>query len=87
MNKELRAKVLKEHEYKCDKCGFADERVLAVHHKDRNKKNTSMDNLGVLCRNCHWLEHRKELAKCLREHNHELRKLRNPTNTTKSEHT
>jgi 5-methylcytosine-specific restriction endonuclease McrA len=30
---------------------------LHVHHKDKNRSNNSRDNLIVLCRPCHLLEH------------------------------
>jgi len=41
----------------CQKCGITDIRVLAVHHKDYNRKNNDLDNLIWLCRNCHCLVH------------------------------
>ena len=43
----------------CADCGNKDERVIVVHHKDRNRKNNKPDNLKWLCRNCHCLEHLK----------------------------
>jgi hypothetical protein len=42
---------------KCSKCGIVDKRVLAVHHKDGNRKNNSLENLEWLCRNCHCIVH------------------------------
>ena len=43
---------------KCEKCGFdAQPKILGVHHKDGNRKNNAMENLAVLCPNCHSLEH------------------------------
>lgn len=42
---------------KCEKCGFADKRILMVHHKDHNRKNKGRENLLVICPNCHALEH------------------------------
>lgn len=41
----------------CAKCNGQDPRVLAVHHKDKNRKNNSLDNLTWLCHNCHYLVH------------------------------
>jgi len=41
----------------CKVCGTKDERVLIVHHKDRNHKNHSIKNLVWLCLNCHHLVH------------------------------
>jgi len=44
-------------EAKCRRCGNADKRVLAVHHKDSNRKNNRIENLEWLCRNCHCIVH------------------------------
>lgn len=41
----------------CNKCKSVDKRVLAVHHKDRNRQNNSVSNLVWLCHNCHFLVH------------------------------
>ena len=41
----------------CNLCQTRDVRVLAVHHKDRNRKNNSVSNLMWLCHNCHFLVH------------------------------
>lgn len=43
---------------KCQRCDYSEyPQILGVHHKDRNRKNNSLDNLEVLCPNCHSLEH------------------------------
>lgn len=42
----------------CEKCGWDKEiDVLQVHHIDRNRRNHSINNLQILCPNCHLLEH------------------------------
>jgi hypothetical protein len=41
----------------CKLCGCKDERVLAVHHLDRDKKHNNIKNLAWLCHNCHHLVH------------------------------
>lgn len=41
----------------CRLCGSVDERVLAVHHLDKNRKNNTINNLAWLCHNCHFLVH------------------------------
>lgn len=41
----------------CAKCKSLDKRILAVHHKDRNRKNNAVSNLTWLCHNCHFLVH------------------------------
>lgn len=48
-------------EEKCNKCGFAERRVLdtrvpiILNHIDGNKKNFHLDNLEFLCYNCAFL--------------------------------
>jgi len=44
-------------ELKCENCRFSDSRVLIVHHKDSDRTNNKLDNLELLCRNCHYLKH------------------------------
>ena len=41
----------------CEKCKTDDNRILAVHHKDKNRENNAPDNLIWLCHNCHYLVH------------------------------
>ena len=41
----------------CERCKFPDIRILQVHHKDRNRKNNNINNIEILCPNCHMLEH------------------------------
>lgn len=43
---------------KCNRCNFNQYiQILGVHHKDRNRNNNKLDNLEVLCPNCHSIEH------------------------------
>lgn len=41
----------------CAKCKNQDKRILAVHHKDKNRDNNLVSNLVWLCHNCHYLVH------------------------------
>jgi len=42
----------------CNSCGYNEHpEILRVHHKDRNRRNAQLENLEVLCPNCHVLEH------------------------------
>jgi len=41
----------------CNRCNIKEEKVLLVHHKDRDRTNNRLKNLEVLCRNCHTLDH------------------------------
>ena len=51
--------VLKRHKIPqmCKLCNTKDNRILAVHHLDRNHKNNKLGNLIWLCHNCHFLVH------------------------------
>lgn len=44
--------------HKCNRCGW-DEciDILQVHHIDHDKTNVSIENLEILCPNCHTLYH------------------------------
>lgn len=43
---------------KCNRCNFdSNLKILVVHHKDRNRKNNTLENLEILCPNCHATEH------------------------------
>lgn len=40
--------------HKCAICGYEeDERILEVHHLDENRENNKIENLVILCPNCH----------------------------------
>lgn len=41
----------------CSKCLTSDQRILAVHHKDKDRSNNDLANLIWLCHNCHYLVH------------------------------
>lgn len=42
---------------KCERCAYDKKEILNVHHKDRNHGNNDLDNLELLCPNCHAEEH------------------------------
>jgi hypothetical protein len=48
-------KVVKKYKNKCRDCKRQD--FLIVHHKDGNRKNNLLDNLVLLCKHCHAVEH------------------------------
>lgn len=47
--------------FKCENCGKEIDRnfpaSLVLHHIDRNEKNNEIENLIVLCRQCHRDRH------------------------------
>lgn len=47
----------------CARCEYsANPQILGVHHKDRDRTNNALNNLEVLCPNCHSVEHAKHIA-------------------------
>lgn len=45
---------------RCERCGYDEHKqILGVHHKDRNRANNELENLEILCPNCHSIEHMK----------------------------
>ena len=42
----------------CNRCGFDNLLALEVHHVDTNRYNNDIDNLEILCANCHVIEHK-----------------------------
>jgi hypothetical protein len=47
-------------EIRCEKCDLKDTDILTIHHIDNNKKNNDINNLLMLCYNCHYKIHHKE---------------------------
>lgn len=44
----------------CTLCNYDEyPEILVVHHIDENRHNNNLDNLKILCPNCHALQHRK----------------------------
>ncbi len=41
----------------CLRCQNKDERILVVHHLDKDRANNKVSNLVWLCLNCHYLIH------------------------------
>jgi len=54
-NYVYRAFLYKPH--KCNRCGIDDYQLLCVHHRDQNRKNNDIENLEILCANCHYRIH------------------------------
>lgn len=48
----------KYYDIKRNRCFYSKYRnILVVHHKDRNRLNNAVENLEILCLNCHAEEH------------------------------
>jgi len=53
-----RAIALRTYDKICNRCGYdLHPEILQVHHKDRDRTNNTIDNLELLCPNCHDLDH------------------------------
>lgn len=55
--RRLKLRLLKLRGQACEICGYDRIEILHVHHKDRNRQNNEMDNLKLICPNCHYEEH------------------------------
>ncbi len=48
---------------RCEVCGYDEEpKILGVHHKDRNNRNSEATNLQIVCPNCHSKIHLKHIV-------------------------
>ena len=53
-----RQSLREERKHRCDRCGWRKvPEVLEVHHKDRNRRHNTRDNLELLCPTCHAIDH------------------------------
>ncbi len=53
----LKLRLLEERGKNCERCGYNKYEILQIHHKNRNKKDNRIDNLEIICPNCHYEEH------------------------------
>ena len=55
--KALKIRLLEVRGKNCERCKYNNYRILQIHHKDRNRNNNSLENLELICPNCHCEEH------------------------------
>ncbi len=53
----LKIRLLKLRGKICERCTYNKYEILQVHHKDRNHANNDLNNLLLICPNCHFEEH------------------------------
>lgn len=53
----LKIRLLQQQGDKCGRCKYSNTKILVVHHKDRNRTHNDLDNLELICPNCHYEEH------------------------------
>ena len=55
---DYREKALAAYTHRCYRCGYSENKAaLVVHHKDHDRSNNAIENLEVLCANCHAIHH------------------------------
>ncbi len=55
--RSLKLRLIKQRGRKCERCGYSKVEILQVHHKNRIHKDDRMENLELICPNCHFEEH------------------------------
>lgn len=53
----LKIRLINQRGTKCERCNYRKVEILHVHHKDRNRNNNELENLELICPNCHAEEH------------------------------
>jgi hypothetical protein len=53
----LKLRLMEMRGRKCERCEYAKYEILQTHHKDRNRNNNKLENLQLICPNCHYEEH------------------------------
>lgn len=59
----LKIRMIKERGDACERCRYSQVEILQVHHRDRNKSNNKLENLELVCPNCHAKEHYLEKSR------------------------
>jgi len=55
--KILKLRLIESRGRKCERCDYDRYEILQIHHIDRNTNNNSLENLLLVCPNCHYEEH------------------------------
>ena len=53
----LKKRLIAQRGKVCERCGYDNYKILHVHHVDRDRDNNKLQNLELLCPNCHAEEH------------------------------
>ena len=53
----LKIRLLENRGQNCERCDYSKCEILQVHHKDRDRSNNNINNLELICPNCHFEEH------------------------------
>ncbi len=55
--RSLKMRLLEQRGIVCEMCEYNKVEILEVHHKDRDRNNNELENLALICPNCHAEEH------------------------------
>lgn len=53
----LKIRLIEARGAKCERCEYGKPEILQVHYKDRDRNNSELNNLELVCPNCHCEEH------------------------------
>lgn len=53
----LKKRIIDQRGAYCERCRYDVCQILQIHHRDRNRDNNELENLELLCPNCHASEH------------------------------
>ena len=53
----LKVKLLESRGKKCERCNYEKYQILEIHHKNKDRKDNTTENLLLICPNCHAEEH------------------------------
>ena len=59
--RDYRTLAFKHYPAECSVCRYSNKEALEVHHIDKDRNNNSIENLQILCANCHTLLHKGKL--------------------------
>ncbi len=53
----LKLRLLEQRGMKCERCNYDKFEILQIHHKNRARNDNDLENLELICPNCHYEEH------------------------------
>ncbi len=57
LERSMKIRLFEVRGHVCERCGYNKKEILQVHHRDGNHHNNEIENLELICPNCHCEEH------------------------------